>query len=127
MLRGYINEENIDIIKEAESSTSDIIMIGSQSGTTPISNKNLDYMCIRQHELLLGANPDAIILCFNYFDSVDYIKKTIRAIEGTDSGKVIALYMSALEYPKLGFSVRNKRNVISSKPLCYAITGKISK
>lgn len=106
----YLN----DAVKQAEMSLADIIIVGSQSGTAPIINNNFEYLYIRQHELLLGTNPDGVILCVNYFDSGDHICKTIHLIEGLISGKVIALYVSALEMPKPGVSIRNQRKKISA-------------
>lgn len=46
-----------------------------------------------QRELLLAANPDAIILCINYYDDVEYIERTIKYIESLATSKVIALSM----------------------------------
>lgn len=106
----YLNEN----LKQAESNSPDIIIIGSQSGTAPFVNNNLEYLFMRQQELLLGTNPDAVVLCVNYFDSEEYIFKTINLIESLCSGKVIALYISALEMPKQGRMMRNRRNLIDA-------------
>lgn len=46
-----------------------------------------------QRELLLAANPDAIILCINYYDDVEYIERSIKYIESLSTSKVIALSM----------------------------------
>ena len=105
----YVNS----LINNAEKHSPDIIIIGSQSGTAPVVNNNLDYMFLRQHELLISSNPDAVVLCINYFDSIDYINKTINFIESCIAGKVIALYVSALQIPTVGINMRDKRKTIS--------------
>lgn len=70
---------------------SEIILVSSQSNS--ISNNNLNAMSfpVRQHSFLLGVQPDAIILCVNLFDDLEYIKNTIKYLEGCSNSKVIAL------------------------------------
>lgn len=78
----------------------DIILVGSQSGTVPYGWGNLKQFPIKQIDFLLGTMPDAVLLCVNSFDDMDYIQRTINAIEALIDSKVIALVISPLEYAK---------------------------
>ncbi len=69
----------------------DIILVGSQSGTIPYDYGNIGFYNICQYEFLLGTLPDAVILCINPYDSIEYVNKTISFIESITEGKVIAL------------------------------------
>ena len=77
----------------------DIILAGGQSGTIPMCFNNIRYLNIEQITFLMGVNPDAIILCVNTFDPIDYIERTISAIEGITDAKVIALAVSVMGFP----------------------------
>lgn len=41
--------------------------------------------------MLQAIKPDAMILCINPFDTIEYIRQTILAAEALTDGKVIAL------------------------------------
>ena len=75
-------------VKELEED-SDIIIVGSQSGTVPYSCDNTSFLCFAQYEFLLGTQPDAVILCINPYDELEYIERTVKTIEGSGA-KVIA-------------------------------------
>jgi hypothetical protein len=49
---------------------------------------------IYQQDILLGALPDACVLCVNHYDDADYIRRTIEYIESISETKVIALCVS---------------------------------
>ena len=108
-------------IWNSEQKDPDIIIIGSQSGTIPIANNNLEYFLFRQYELLLGCNPDAVLLCVNSFDSDLYIKKTINFIESCTHAKVIALVLSPIKKPNNGFSLRHKRDVLETEEILFLV------
>lgn len=75
----------------------DIILVGAQSGTIHYDTGNLQQYTLPQIEFLLGTQPDAVVLCMNMFDDLDYIKRTICFIESTCRGKVIALVMFPMD------------------------------
>ncbi len=83
----YLNYIENDLCKQCK----DIIIVGSQSGTVPYDFGNISQYTIPQYELLMGANPDCVILCINPFDEIDYIKRTVNYIESIIDCKVIAL------------------------------------
>lgn len=86
---GYINH----LLHKIEIKNPDIILVGGQSGVIPYAMYNLGHNSPYQRELLLASSPDAIILCVNYFDDVEYIQRSIKYIESLIGNKVIALAM----------------------------------
>lgn len=85
----YINY----LLHKIEAKNPDIIIVGAQSGTIPYAMYNLRNNSPYQHELLLASNPDAVVLCINFFDELEYIKRTITYIEALSESKVVALSM----------------------------------
>lgn len=83
----YINH----LLHKIEVKKPDIIIIGGQSGIIPYAMYNIGNNSPYQRELLLASNPDAIILCINYFDDIEYIQRTIKYVESLNGNKVIAL------------------------------------
>lgn len=75
----------------------DIIMFGSQSSTIAANLHDIRYNTAYQLDVLLGFNPDAVVLVVNRFDNMDYIVKTIRFIESVGQAKVLCLVISFLE------------------------------
>lgn len=69
----------------------DIIITGSQSGVIPFDTGNLVQYCLPQFRFLLGTQPDAVVLCINPFDELDYIMRTKNFIESSVDCKVIAV------------------------------------
>jgi Uncharacterized conserved protein len=71
----------------------ELIMVASQANSIPQNFNNIIDYPIKQNIFLMGTQPDAIILCINYFDEISYIKNTIQALQGISHSKVIALVM----------------------------------
>lgn len=94
--------ENIEcvnsIMHNIDLKNPDIILVGSQSGTSTVSFNNLSTYNISTMEYLLGAKPDAIILCINFHDTIDTIKRTIKFVESLVDGTVIALSLFPLGF-----------------------------
>lgn len=93
----------------------DIAIIGSQSGTIPDYVNNLSYYPIFQYQLLIGANPDAIILCVNAFDSYERIERTLSFLQGATCGEILCLFLSPLDSPYQSKSMRDKRPLLSKE------------
>lgn len=102
-----------------EASDPDIIIIGSQSGTIPYSFSNISYLTTPQLEFLVGTCPDAVLLCVNIEDDLDYIKRTISVIEGLVNTKVIGIVI---------FPLKKQFNILSGiksiHASCYEIESK---
>jgi uncharacterized NAD-dependent epimerase/dehydratase family protein len=55
---------------------------------------------------LLGAKPDAVILCVNVFDSEEYIRRTIGVIENLGQTRVIMLVLNEFTIFKNAYGYR---------------------
>lgn len=51
---------------------------------------------VMQHELLLGCQADAYILCVSVDDDIDYIKRTKLYLESIFESQVIAIVISRI-------------------------------
>lgn len=69
----------------------DLIIVGSQSGTVPYEYKNTSYYTYEQVNFLMATNPDAVVLCINYYDEINYIRRSINVIEQLGECKVLGL------------------------------------
>lgn len=72
---------------------SDLIIVGSQSGTIPYDTGNLLQYATNQYLFLQGTQPDGVVLCVNPFDEEEYVWRTICFIESAIGCKVIALVL----------------------------------
>jgi hypothetical protein len=97
-----------------ESTETDIIIVGSQSGTIPQSFGNLGHIPIQQLSFLLGSNPDSILLCVNYDDDLEYVKRTILSLENLTYTKVIGIGLYPFAY-KNGWGIINDKKEKVSK------------
>ena len=52
--------------------------------------KNTKIRCVFQI-VFSAIQPDAIILCINPYDEIDFIERTIKVAEGLSNGKVIGI------------------------------------
>ncbi len=78
--------------------SSDIIIVGSQSGTVPYDTTNIEQFPLSQISFLYATQPDAVIVCINPYDSFEYIKRTIQFIESGADCKVIALVIFPMTF-----------------------------
>lgn len=76
----------------------EIILTASQAQTIPFAYNNLLEIPSLQYHFAMGINPDAIILCVNYYDEIDYIQNTVYTLKGLTSAKVIAFVMYPMTY-----------------------------
>lgn len=99
-LKGHYSIEYVNyLMHEMDIDEPDIIILGAQSGVATLSFDNLSTYNIASMDFLLGANPDAAILCVNFYDSIEMIKRSIHFVESLSDCKVIAI-----EVFPLGFS-----------------------
>lgn len=85
----YVNE----VMNEISYKDVDIIITGAQSAMITQYEGNLWTYPLGQYEFLLGVQPDIVILCINPYDSIDYIERTIKFIEGSVDCKVLSLVL----------------------------------
>lgn len=93
----------------------DIILVGAQSGTVPYCYNNIQNLPHRTMDFLLGTLPDIVILCVNYDDDFDYIKRSIQLIENLCESRVIALVMYPLKYINLWGQINSTKTIISKE------------
>jgi uncharacterized NAD-dependent epimerase/dehydratase family protein len=81
----YINY----LMHELISTPTDLMLVGCQSATIPSDFSNLKNLAVQQLEYLIATQPDVVLLCINYNDTLDYVKRTIAAIESISEATVI--------------------------------------
>lgn len=86
----------------------DLIIVGSQSGTVPYEYKNTSYYTYEQVNFLMATNPDAVVLCINYYDEINYIRRSINVIEQLGECKVLGLVVFPMIPEQRNRSRRNK-------------------
>ena len=97
------------MMHEIELEQPDIILVGSQSGTIPAFYHSTKLLNIPQIVFLLATKPDAVVLCVNIHDPVEYIDRTINVIESFIDSTVVALAVSPMVYPgDLALAYRRK-------------------
>lgn len=74
----------------------DLIMFGSQAHTVPYMAGSMREYPIMQHELLLGGQADAYILCVSVDDDLRYIQRTKDYLESIYESEVIAIVVSRI-------------------------------
>ena len=67
----------------------------------------------QQYAFLVATQPDAVILCINYFDELEYIRRTVQFIESSSPSKVIAFVVFPVKLEKEIAGVYGKKTVIS--------------
>ena len=57
----------------------------------------------------MGSQPDAVVLCINPYDELDYIERSIRFLESSVDCKVIALCVYPMDVKKDWTSMYNRK------------------
>lgn len=98
----YTNGLMNDIAREYDV---DLIMIGGQSLAVPQDWSTIDCFPMNQIAFILGTQPDAVVLCINYEDDIQYIYRTKAFLESIVECKVLALVMRPIKNggKKLGY------------------------
>lgn len=95
---------NLDIKKP------DIIIAGTQAETVAASVACIENIPKEQDYFLYGVNADGYILVCNYFDEIDYIRRTISHAESINGMRVLAVVMfpadNNLQWSVLGIKSR---------------------
>jgi uncharacterized NAD-dependent epimerase/dehydratase family protein len=107
----YLN----NLINSIEKKDPDIIIVGSQSGTIPYYMGNIVQYPIAQINFILGTQPNAVILCVNPYDEVQYIKRTIEFVQSIIPTKVISLVIFPMELKEGWTSIYGEKQKISEE------------
>ena len=86
----------------------EIILTASQAQTIPYYCNNILEFPSKQYHFALGINPDAVILCINYYDEIEYIQNTVYTLTGLTDSTVIAFVMYPLTYSYEWSNVKRK-------------------
>ncbi len=76
----------------------EIILASTQAQIIPYYCNNLLEYPSMQYHFALGINPDAIVMCINYHDEIQYIKNSIYALMGLTDANVIAFVIYPITY-----------------------------
>lgn len=100
-----------------------LILTGGQSGFLPHFKFNSNHININQISFIYGIQPDGIILVVNYRDSIDYIKKSINALQVISSAKVFLLGMYAfdVEYDNINYAMKRRLTEEEIKNKCCTV------
>jgi len=99
----------------------DIIIFGSQSNTVPYHVGGPQDYPVVQHELLLGCQADAYILCINDDAPIDYIQRNISYLEGIFDSRVVALVVSPLSIKTRWSTINSSLRYISDDEMSNII------
>jgi len=99
-----------DMMRQIDMSSPDLIITGSQSGTVPYDTGNLTHYTVKQMEFLMGTLPDAMVLCVNPYDDLEYIARTISVLENLTVSKVICLAIYPFTYKNKWYFSLSKMN-----------------
>lgn len=102
---GYNSQNNLTAEKEIfylnnsifNLTDKDVVIVGTQSQTIPLTFGNLGFYPLTTNNVLLATQPDIYILCINYQDSISYIKRNIDFIKSYYNRTIIALCV----FPKI--------------------------
>ena len=86
----------------------EIILTSSQAQTIPYYCNHLLEFPSLQYHFALGINPDAIMLCINYFDEIEYIKNTVNMLQGLTNSSILSLVMNPMTYTNEWSTVKRK-------------------
>lgn len=107
----YIN----NIIADMEQKGKELIIAGAQANTITYDCGNMCRYNIELYSYLLGLYPDAVVLCVNAYDSIEYIRNTIKFIESSTQAEVIALVVFPITISEGYLSIHGAQRCIGEK------------
>lgn len=130
-ISGHFGIEHVNyLMHQLDIQEPDIILAGAQSGVATLSFDNLSTYNIASTEFLLGANPDAAILCINPHDSIDMIKRSAAFVESLADCHVIAFEVFPIGFPNEWSAMSMVKKEIPASDLkrfCKTVTGATGK
>lgn len=89
------NNEEIFMINEIfkDIDDGDIIIFGTQSNTINYSFGNIGFYTHSQINILIASEPDAVVLCANNTDELEYVMDTIMFLEKIIKTNVISIML----------------------------------
>lgn len=90
----YLNNEINKICK----SDKEIVLVATQAQIVPYCCNNLLEVPSMQYHFALGTKPDAIILCINYYDEIQYIRNSMYTLIGLTDATIVAFVLYPITY-----------------------------
>ena len=97
-----------DMLNANVDQDTDVVLVGSQSGSNVYSCQNVSLFPLETYNFLLATQPDAILLCVNIYDDDEYIYRTIMTLENMINTYVIALIISPISYENINSGLSRK-------------------
>lgn len=76
----------------------EIILTVSQAQTIPYYCNNILEFPSKQYHFALGVQPDAIVMCINYYDEIEYIKNSVYTLTGLTNAIIVAFVMYPMTF-----------------------------
>ena len=76
----------------------EIILAATQAQTIPYYCNNLLEFPSMQYHFALGIKPDAIVMCINFYDEIEYIKNSMYTLMGLTDATIIAFVLYPITY-----------------------------
>ena len=76
----------------------DIIISGSQSGLLAYNDRNISMLPFQHQIFFESLQTDAIIICINAFDNIDFVERVVKTAEGLSGGKVIGIACFPIDF-----------------------------
>ena len=92
----------------------DIIITGSQSQTVPYNLFRMNQIPTAQYAFFVGTNPDAVILCINAYDEIDYVRRTVGFLNSYLNSRVVALSLFPKSYEREWTAAASETIMLSS-------------
>lgn len=106
-----------NMLHNIEENSPDIIITGTQSETVAISVACVENVPKEQSYFLYGVNADGYVLVCNYFDSIDYIERTIQHAESINGSKVIAVVLFPVDNDLRWSVLGSKKRITNEEQL----------
>lgn len=100
-----------------EEKNPDIILTGTQSHILQNNMGNLAFYPLINYAMMLATDPDAIILCINYDDSIEYIERCINFLQSFIESTVLGLVLFPIKKEREWKIVSMNNGKITEKEL----------
>lgn len=105
-------------------SNKDIVIVGTQSQIIPYSFGNIGFYSLSQINILLALDPDVYVLCINFNDDLDYIKRIIQYIKCYFKKDKIILSLYPFDRNR-DWSINNSKSQSADLDLLKAFVNKV--
>ncbi|MBC8559265.1 S8 family serine peptidase [Fumia xinanensis] len=117
-LSGLESIEHVNaLMHEIDLTEPDIIIAGTQSGACTVDYNNLSSYTLPTIDVLLGIKPDAVVLCINYHDPIEVVKRSVKFLESLVDCAVVGVCLFPFGYEDEWHAMRNLKTMISNDQL----------